>query len=81
MLDYSFGGGAFSGVGAVLLSVASVAALKVDTIPQIAAVLVLAGLGNAAQSAAALPLMTQLIPADEVGFYVGLQTMAPSLTS
>jgi Na+/melibiose symporter-like transporter len=63
----------------LLIGVASIAALWVQTLPQITAVLIVAGLGNAAQSAATYPLMTQLVPPEEVGWYTGLQTTALSI--
>lgn len=54
-------------------------ALTVTTLPQVAVVLALAGLGVGAQNASAYPLLTRLVPAKEIGFYVGLQTAAASL--
>jgi len=63
----------------VLIGTASLFGLWVSTLGQITAVLFVAGLGNAAQSAASYPLMTQLVPSEEVGFYTGLQTMALSI--
>ncbi len=63
----------------VLIGVACLGGLWVGTLVQIGTVLVIAGIGNAAQSAASYPLMTQLVPKEEVGFYTGLQTMALSI--
>lgn len=54
-------------------------ALTVHTLPQVAVVLGLAGFGIGAQNASAYPLLTRLVPAKEIGFYVGLQTAAASL--
>ena len=54
-------------------------AVSVSTLPQVAVVLALAGLGIGAQNASAYPLLTRLVPAKEIGFYVGLQTAALSL--
>jgi Na+/melibiose symporter-like transporter len=62
-----------------LIGVASLGGLWVQTLPQITFVLIVAGLGNAAQSAATYPLMTQLVPKEEVGWYTGLQTTALSI--
>ncbi len=62
-----------------LIGVAAINGLWVHTLGQVTAILVVAGLGNAAQSAASYPLMTQIVPAEEVGFYTGLQTMALSI--
>ena len=66
-------------IGSGLIVAASIAALKVDTLTQVAIVLAIAGVGNAAQSAARYPLLTALVPRDEVGFYTGLQATAQSL--
>jgi len=62
-----------------LICLACLGGLGVTTLAQIAITLVIAGMGNAAQSAASYPLMTQLVPREEVGFYTGLQTMALSI--
>ncbi len=66
-------------IGSGLIVVASVAAFWVTTLTQVAIVLAVAGVGNAAQSAARFPLLTALVPRDEVGFYTGLQATAQSL--
>ena len=62
-----------------LVAVAAVNGLWISTLPEVAAVLALAGLGIGAQNASAFPLLTRLVPAKEIGFYVGLQTAAASL--
>ena len=62
-----------------LIAVAALGALKIHTLPQVAVVLGLAGLGIGAQNASAYPLLTRLVPAKEIGFYVGLQTAASAL--
>ncbi len=67
--------------GMVCIAIAALNGLWVTTLPQVAVVLALAGLGNAAQSASAYPLLTSLIPAEEVGFYTGLQTTALSIAA
>ena len=66
-------------VGMGLMALASLNGLWVTTLPQVACVMALAGLGTAAQNAAAFPLLTRLVPRAEVGFYTGLQTTALSL--
>jgi maltose/moltooligosaccharide transporter len=66
-------------LGSGLIVAASLAALWVMTLTQVAIVLAIAGVGNAAQSAARYPLLTSLVPPDEVGFYTGLQATAQSL--
>ena len=65
------------GLGLILL--AALAGLFVKTIHEIIFVMVLAGLGNGAQSVASYPLITKLVPEEEVGFYTGLQSTAASI--
>jgi len=68
-------------IGLALIVLAAVNGLWVQTLPQVAVVLALAGLGNAAQSASAYPLLTRLVPGEEVGFYTGLQSTALSIAA
>lgn len=63
----------------VLIAAASALGLWVTTLLQVGFVLALAGLGVAAQNASAFPLLTRLVPRQEVGFYTGLQTTALSI--
>ena len=62
-----------------LVALAAAGGRLVTTLPQVAVVLGLAGLGIGAQNASAYPLLTRIVPAKEIGFYVGLQTAAASL--
>ncbi len=62
-----------------LVAIAAANGLWVTTLPQVAVVLALAGLGIGAQNASAYPLLTRIVPPTEIGFYVGLQTAASSL--
>ena len=62
-----------------LVGVAALNAFWVSSLPAVAGVLALAGLGIGAQNASAYPLLTRLVPVREIGFYVGLQTAAASL--
>ncbi len=62
-----------------LVAIAALNALWVSSLLSVAVVLALAGLGIGAQNASAYPLLTRLVPAKEIGFYVGLQTAAASL--
>jgi len=66
-------------LGLSLIALAALNGLWVHTLTQVGIVLFVAGLGNAAQSASAYPLLTDIVPAEEVGFYTGLQTMALSI--
>ena len=68
-------------LGTLLIAAASVGGLWVQTTTQIAVVLVLAGLGLAAQNASSYPLLTHLVPSEEVGYYSGLQTTALCIAS
>ena len=63
----------------VLIAAAALNALWITTLLQVGVVLSVAGLGIGAQNASAYPLLTRLVPAREIGFYVGLQTAAASL--
>ena len=62
-----------------LIAVAAGNALWITTLPQVALIMILAGLGIGAQNASAYPLLTRLVPPKEIGFYVGLQTAAASI--
>ncbi len=66
--------------GLALVLMAAVAGTFVSTLPQIVGAMILAGFGNAALSASAYPLLTILVPAEEIGIYTGLQTAAASIT-
>ncbi len=65
-------------IGSGLIVAASLTAFWATTLTQIAIILTVAGIGNAAQSAARYPLLTGLVPHHEVGFYTGLQGTAQS---
>ena len=62
-----------------LIGIACLCALFVTSLPQVAVVMVIAGIGNAAQAASVYPLLTDLVPGDEVGFYTGFQSTMLSL--
>jgi maltose/moltooligosaccharide transporter len=66
-------------IGFALIALAAFSALWVTTLFQITVILSIAGLGNAAQAASAYPLLTDLVPGEEVGFYTGFQSTALSL--
>lgn len=66
-------------IGLTLIGVAAINGLWIHSLTQVAIVLAVAGLGNAAQSASSYPLLTGLVPSEEVGFYTGLQTTALSI--
>jgi len=62
-----------------MIALAALGGLWVHSLLQVGLVLALAGLGTAAQNASAFPLLTRLVPGEEVGFYTGLQTAALAL--
>ena len=62
-----------------LIIAACLCALFVTTLPQVAGVMLITGIGNAAQCASVYPLLTDLVPGDEVGFYTGFQSTMLSL--
>ena len=66
-------------VGFALVIFASLNGLWITTLTQFTLTMVIAGLGNAAMSAASYPLLTDLVPGEEVGFYTGLQSTAQSI--
>jgi MFS family permease len=65
--------------GMALVGIAAVSATWLHVYWQIGVDLAVAGLGNAAISASAYPLLTAVVPAAEVGFYTGLQSAASSI--
>jgi MFS family permease len=66
-----------AGIG--LLAVTALSGLFIQTVPQTLAVIILAGVANAAISATNWPLLTELIPADEVGVFAGIKTAFESV--
>lgn len=68
-------------IALALIGSASLGGLWVQNIAQIKVVMILAGVGNAAQFAAAYPLLYLLVPPEETGFYTGLQSTALSIAT
>jgi MFS family permease len=68
-------------IALALIATASGLGLWVNSIDQIRIVMILAGVGNAAQFSAAYPLLYQLVPREEAGFYTGLQSTALSIAT
>jgi Na+/melibiose symporter-like transporter len=66
-------------IGWSLLAVSAVGGVLVTSLPQTVAVVVLAGIGNGAATAANWPLLTSLIPPDQAGVFAGLKASAESL--
>jgi len=62
-----------------VLAVCAAAGVVVQTLPQTAVVVVLAGLGNGAATAVAWPLLTMLIPHEKTGIFAGLKAASESV--
>jgi Na+/melibiose symporter-like transporter len=62
-----------------LLAASAVAGVLVQTLPQTVAVVVVAGIGNGAATAANWPLLTDLIPPEQTGVFAGLKAAAESI--
>ena len=65
--------------GWTLLAISAVGGVLVTTLPQTVAGVVIAGVGNGAESAANWPLLTKLIPPELTGVFAGLKAAAESL--
>ncbi|HEY8745508.1 MAG TPA: MFS transporter [Chloroflexota bacterium] len=65
--------------GILLLAVTALGGLVIQTVPQTVLIVILAGVANAAISATNWPLLTELIPADEVGVFAGIKTAFESV--
>jgi maltose/moltooligosaccharide transporter len=62
-----------------VLAVCAAGGVLVQTLPQTAAVVVLAGVGNGAATAVAWPLLTALIPPEKTGMFAGLKAASESV--
>jgi MFS family permease len=65
--------------GVALTAVVALAGLVIRDVPQTLVVIVLAGIANAGITATDWPLLTELVPADEVGVFAGLKTAFESV--
>lgn len=66
-------------IGFLFIGGAALAAMWIHTLESVAIVLFLAGIGNAAQVSASYPLLTQLVPGEDIGFYTGFQSTMLSI--
>jgi Na+/melibiose symporter-like transporter len=62
-----------------LLAVAALAGTVIQHLPETIAVVVLAGIGNGAATAAGWPLLASLVPAEKTGVFAGLKAAAESI--
>ena len=67
--------------GMVCLSLASLGATLTHDLGLTCALLVLAGVGNAAQTVSSYPLLTRLVFPDQMGLYTGLNTAVTSVSA
>ena len=66
-------------IGWAILVVAAIGGTLIRELPETILVVVLAGLGNGAQTAVSWPLLTALIDPDETGIFAGLKAAAESV--
>ena len=65
--------------GWTLLAVAAFGGLVIQHLPETIVVVLIAGVGNGAATAAGWPLLASLIPAERTGVFAGLKTAAESI--
>lgn len=67
--------------GMLVMAIATLAGIFIHAAVLLYPVLVFAGVGYAAQTACAYPLLTRLVPADTIGLYTGLDGTLTSLAA
>jgi MFS family permease len=67
--------------GMLLMAVASAAGILIHSATLLYPVLIVAGLGFAAQTACAYPLLTRLVASDTIGLYTGLDGALTALAA
>jgi MFS family permease len=65
----------------VCLAGASIAGIFTYAMIPLYIIVFVAGIGNAAQTAASFPLMTRIVQADQMGLYVGLESLVTSIAA
>ena len=68
-------------IGVVCLAGASIAGIFTYALIPLYIIVFVAGIGNAAQTAASFPLMTRIVEADQMGLYVGLESLVTSIAA
>ncbi len=68
-------------VGIILMAGASIAGIWLRQEALIYAILLIAGVGNAAQTASSYPLLTRLVRPDRMGLYTGLNSTITSIAT
>jgi len=66
-------------IGWTLLAAAAFGGMVVQRLPETVAVVVLAGIGNGAATAAGWPLLAALVPPEKTGVFAGLKAAAESI--
>ncbi len=66
-------------IGWTLLAVAALGGIVIRGLPETIAVVVLAGVGNGAATAAGWPLLASLVPPEQTGVFAGLKAAAESI--
>ena len=66
-------------VGWTLLAVAAFGGIVIQRLPETIAVVLLAGIGNGAATAAGWPLLASLVPPEKTGVFAGLKAAAESI--
>jgi maltose/moltooligosaccharide transporter len=74
-----YGAKSILAVGWAILVVAAIGGTIIQELPETVLVVVLAGVGNGAQTAVSWPLLTALIDPDETGIFAGLKAAAESV--
>jgi MFS family permease len=68
-------------IGVVCLAGASIAGIFTYAAIPLYIIVFVAGIGNAAQTAASFPLMTRIVQPDQMGLYVGLESLVTSIAA
>ena len=66
-------------VGWAILAIAAFGGIVIQRLPETIAVVVLAGVGNGAATAAGWPLLAALVPPEKTGVFAGLKAAAESI--
>jgi MFS family permease len=68
-------------MGMICMAGATIAGIFTHQMLPLFVVVAVAGVGNAAQTASSFPLMTRIVPADQMGLYTGLESLVTSIAA
>ncbi|WIG60033.1 MAG: hypothetical protein OJF49_002781 [Ktedonobacterales bacterium] len=68
-------------LGMICMAGAAIAGTITHAITPLYIIVFVAGIGNAAQTASSFPLMTRLVPADQMGLYTGIESTVTSVAA